>query len=98
MNKKNPLKEVFEKIFWGMKETDRKDIVIIIIHRGAYQDRKNIPINRVSDFDNYYMYVSKNESDADFSYSDKIPVPFHRILKIVKSSTGEILYQNESHP
>ncbi|MHA1679886.1 MAG: RNA repair domain-containing protein [Promethearchaeota archaeon] len=95
MTRKNPLKEVLERIFWAMDEVERASIVIYIIHRGAYQDVKLLDVSAITKFDNSYIYTGPDENEHGFNYAENIPIPYHRIIKVVNALTGKIYYQNE---
>jgi len=94
MVKKNPLKEIFEKIFWAIPEERRENFVIHILHRGAYKNIKVIKMTNVISFNNNYIHVKKQD-EKDFNYSDEIPIPYHRILKIINILEEEVFYEKK---
>jgi len=95
MVKKNPLKEVLERIFWALPEERRKDMLVYITHRGAFQDVKLTTLDKVVRFSRGYIYMSSDDLDG-VDYSDEVPIPFHRILKIHDKVEDETLYEKKS--
>ncbi|CAB3288416.1 conserved protein of unknown function [Methanocaldococcus lauensis] len=75
------LKEILNKIFWHPNYKDKIDnFEIVIIHRGAEENKKIIPLEDVELKGNYLIY-------------EDTYIPLHRILEIRNKKTGEILYK-----
>ncbi len=67
-HRKSELRELLNKIWW----TDRREeCYIVIIHRGAPNDRKIIPLTVVSEIKAGYIFI------------DDVQIPIHRITEIV---------------
>ena len=75
------LKETLNKIFWH-PNYKREDFEVVILHRGAKENKKIIPLDDVEIKGNYLIYFD--------TY-----IPFHRILEIRNKKTGEILYKKK---
>jgi uncharacterized protein (UPF0248 family) len=75
------LKETLNKIFWH-PNYKREDFEVVILHRGAKENKKIIPLDDVEIKGNYLIYFD--------TY-----IPLHRILEIRNKKTGEILYKKK---
>ena len=73
------LKDILNKIFWH-PDYKKEDFEVIILHRGAEENKKIIPLDDVELKGNYLIYFD--------TY-----IPLHRILEIRNKKTGEILYK-----
>ncbi|AIJ05162.1 hypothetical protein JH146_0312 [Methanocaldococcus bathoardescens] len=73
------LKEILNKIFWH-PDYKKEDFEVIILHRGAEENKKIISLDDVELKGNYLVYFD--------TY-----IPLHRILEIRNKKTGEILYK-----
>jgi len=88
--RKMKIKEIFNKILWDPREKERKnDYEIVFIHRGAYQDRKTIPVTMIKEVKSS-MFIYVNE------IGEETYIPFHRILEIRNRKTGEILWSKRT--
>jgi uncharacterized protein (UPF0248 family) len=92
VTRKNPLLEVVEAILWNMPAERRERITIIITHRGAPNDVKAIPMPEITRIDKGYIYVKKQEGEQGMDYEDEVPIPLHRVKKVVDED-GTILYE-----
>ncbi|AAB99323.1 conserved hypothetical protein [Methanocaldococcus jannaschii DSM 2661] len=75
------LKEILNKIFWH-PDYKREDFEVVILHRGAEENKKAISLDDVELKGNYLIYFD--------TY-----IPLHRILEIRNKKTGEILYKKK---
>ncbi|MEX2682902.1 MAG: hypothetical protein Q6373_015035 [Candidatus Sigynarchaeota archaeon] len=92
MTKKNPLIEVLEDIRWNMPAERKENVAVIITHRGARNDVKSISMPEISRFDKGYIYVKKQEDEKGLDYDDEVPIPLHRVVKVVDGK-GKVLYE-----
>ena len=92
MTRKNPLIEVLEGILWNMPAERREGISLIITHRGARNDIKAIQMPEVARFDKGYIYIKKQEGENGLDYEDEVPIPLHRVIKVVDEG-GTVLYE-----
>ncbi|MBN2150437.1 MAG: hypothetical protein JW839_03220 [Candidatus Lokiarchaeota archaeon] len=95
MTRKNPLVEVLEGITWNMPADRREGIDVLITHRGARNDLKTVPMREIARFDKGYVYVRKQEGDDGPDYEDEIPIPLHRVVRVVDGD-GVVLYEKGS--
>jgi len=70
-HRKSKLREVLNKIWWS---DSRDQCFIVIIHRGAPNDRKIIPFTII------------NEIKAGYIFVGEVQIPIHRIIEIVCNS------------
>ncbi len=71
-HRKSELRELLNKIWW----TRRKDeCYIVIIHRGAPNNRKVIPLSLINEIRAGYIFVNDTQ------------IPIHRIIEIVCDDT-----------
>ena len=95
MPKKNPLVEILERISWTMQDEQKEGITILITHRGARNDTKELAIQDVAGFDHGYLHVRVKEGEEKPEYGDEILIPFHRVMQVVDSRTGTVLYEKK---
>lgn len=70
--RKSKLRELLNRIWW----TEKKDeCYIVIIHRGAPSNRKNIPFSMISEIKAGYISI------------DEVQIPIHRIVEIICDGT-----------
>ncbi|ADG13932.1 Protein of unknown function DUF504 [Methanocaldococcus infernus ME] len=73
------LKEIINKIFWH-PDFKKEDYVIVILDRGAKNNRREIPLSEIEVRGNFIVYFD--------TY-----IPLHRVLEVKNKRTGEIIYQ-----
>jgi len=74
---------------WDPKE-DINDYIIVYIHRGALNDRRQIPAHLIEK-----IYVGSFLCTLD---DEETIIPFHRILEIRNMVSGEIVYLKKGYP
>ncbi len=75
------LKDILNKIFWH-PDYKKEGFEVVILHRGAEENKKIISLDDVEIKGNYLVYFD--------TY-----IPLHRILEIRNKKTGEILYKKK---
>ena len=95
MAKKNPLVEVFEKIFWTMNGRQKEGITILITHRGAWNDTKELALQDIASFDHGYLHLKVRDGEEKPEYGDEVLIPFHRVMQVIDSRTGTVLYEKK---
>ena len=93
MTRKNPLVEVLESIFWGDR-IDARDVSVVVRHRGAPYDILSIPGADMIPFGRGGIRV-KAQGETSMDYADTIPLPLHRVLKIINERDGTLLYEKK---
>ena len=93
LSPKNPLIEILEKIDWTYNKEEKKNVMVIITHRGAYRNRKVFPYNLISKHDKMYIYIQGYEGNHP-TVGELTPIPLHRIEKIENVQDGSILYSH----
>lgn len=77
----HPLRVLMNKLKWTEKNLNR--FVIRYIHRGAPDDMREVTLSMVAQIGKGWFEISGEDS----------PIPFHRVLEVVNSDTGEILWK-----
>ena len=70
------------KLKWTERDLNR--FVIRYIHRGAPDDMREITLSMVARVGKGWFEISGEEDS---------PIPFHRVLEIIDSNTGEVLWK-----
>lgn len=93
MPRKNPLVEVLEAVFWGGKH-DVQRVILHVRHRGAPGDVREVTAAEVVRFDRGWIFLPPRK-EPGMGYADEIPVPLHRVLKVVDGRDGRVLYEKK---
>jgi len=83
------IRDLLNKLKWDPKE-DIRDYIIVYIHRGALNDRRQIPAHLIEK-----VYVGSFLCTLD---DEETIIPFHRILEIRNIVSGEIVYLKKGYP
>ncbi|MHA1368527.1 MAG: hypothetical protein ACTSRA_02265 [Promethearchaeota archaeon] len=95
--KKNPLREVLEKIFYTIPREKREFIIFRIKDNKMKNKYRTVTCSEINEFDKGYVYIKGlNNSDNSYYFNDSTPIPFHLILEIFNEKSGEILYEKKS--
>ena len=71
-HRKSKLREILNKVWW----TEEKDnCYIVIVHRGAPNDRKIIPLTVIDEIKAGYIFVGGKQ------------IPVHRVIEIICDNT-----------
>ena len=81
------IRDLLNKFKWDPKE-DIRDYIIVYIHRGALNDRRQIPAHLIEK-----IYQGSFLCTID---DEETIIPFHRILEIRNIRTQEIVYKKRS--
>ncbi|MGC8850034.1 MAG: DUF504 domain-containing protein [Candidatus Bathyarchaeia archaeon] len=79
----HPLRTLMNRLKWTGKDLSR--FTIRYIHRGASGDTREINLSMVAKIGKGWFEILGEEDS---------PIPFHRVLEVVDSSTGEILWKS----
>jgi len=84
------IRDILNKLKWDpiLKGT-RKDIRIDIIYRGAPKDQISINFDDIIEIHVTSLLITPEYPDASGL------IPFHRILKISNTKTGDIYFQKD---
>jgi len=83
------IRDLLNKLKWDPKE-DINEYVIVYIHRGALNDRRQIPAHLIQQiYVGSFLYTINDEETI---------IPFHRILEIRNIVSGEIVYLKKGYP
>jgi len=82
----NPLKNVFNKIFWDKRENP-SDYSVTFIHRGAPGDIKGISASLIERVGASWFTYSSGEGEPTV-------IPFHRIVEIKNVKSKEVLWRS----
>jgi len=74
----SPLENLINKIIWH-PELNPGDYEIVYLHRGAENNKKTIPMDKISIEDSFIIYEESH-------------IPLHRILEIKNLKTGKTIY------
>ena len=81
------IRDLLNKLKWDPEE-DIRDYVIVYIHRGALNDRRQIPAHLIEKiYVGSFLYTIDDEETI---------IPFHRILEIRNIRTQEIVYRKRN--
>ncbi|ACX73057.1 Protein of unknown function DUF504 [Methanocaldococcus vulcanius M7] len=72
------LKDILNKILWHPKYK-KEEFELVILHRGAKNNKKVIPLENVDIKGSYIVY-------------EDTYIPLHRILMIRKKGRGDVIY------
>jgi len=81
------IRDLLNQLKWDPKE-DINDYIIVYIHRGALNDRRQIPAHFIKE-----IYVGSFLFTLD---EEETIIPFHRIIEIRNIRTQELVYQKRS--
>jgi len=90
--KKNPLADLLEKIKWTMSSMEQESIAILLRHRGALHDIKVLHATDIVSISRGYLIVHPFDEIHVPDGVETIPIPFHRVLKIIDERVGRVLY------
>lgn len=85
--KGHPLRTLMNRLRWTRGDLSR--FTIRYVHRGAPGDTREINLSMVAKIGKGWFEV-QGEEDS--------PIPFHRVLEVVDSDTGEILWRRRARP
>jgi len=81
------IRDLLNKLKWDPKE-DIRDYIIVYIHRGALDDRRQIPAHLIEKvYVGSFLYTIDDEETI---------IPFHRILEIRNIRTQKLVYKKRS--
>lgn len=80
------IRKILNQIKWDSNKT-LADYEIIFLHRGAPEDLKTYPAEKMQEIESSYLLFIDEETDED------IVIPFHRIRKIYNKKTKEIVWE-----
>ncbi len=84
------LQSILNKLIWDNR-FNIKDYSLTFIHRGAKEDKKTISCRLITKVGkSWFIYKT-----SQIRLETEIFIPFHRILEIKKSKTGEILWKKK---
>jgi uncharacterized protein (UPF0248 family) len=90
--KKNPLVELLERIKWTMPVSEQERIAILLRHRGAIHDIKVLHATDIVAVSRGYLIVHPFDDMHMPEGVDTIPIPFHRVLKVIDERDENVLY------
>ncbi|MHA1238202.1 MAG: DUF504 domain-containing protein [Candidatus Odinarchaeia archaeon] len=76
------LRDILNKLMWHV---GLENYNIVILHRGAPEDKKTIPGSKIKSVKSSYFTYIEHETE--------VVIPFHRIIEI-RSNDGEILWRS----
>jgi uncharacterized protein (UPF0248 family) len=80
------IRKILNQIKWDSNKT-LADYEITFLHRGAPEDLKTYPAEKIQEIESSYLLFIDEETDED------IVIPFHRIRKIYNKKTKEIVWE-----
>ncbi len=80
------IRKILNQIKWDSNKT-LVDYEITFLHRGAPEDLKTYPAEKIQEIESSYLLFIDEETDED------IVIPFHRIRKIYNKKTKEIVWE-----
>jgi uncharacterized protein (UPF0248 family) len=82
----HPLKNILNRIRWDSAEK-ADDYLITYRHRGAPDDLKRVKASAILKLGkSYFTLASESE--------DEVTIPFHRVLEVRNTTTGEVVWKS----
>jgi uncharacterized protein (UPF0248 family) len=86
----HPLKNILNRLRWDSRE-DAEKYLITYVHRGAPDDRKRVRASQILKLGkSYFTLQSTSGEDAT--------IPFHRILEVRDTKTGNVVWKSRRGP
>jgi uncharacterized protein (UPF0248 family) len=76
------LRDTLNKILWD-RRLDPAEYEVTFIHRGAPSDLRTIRFDSITSIgSSWFLYRD----------GDEVLIPFHRVLRVTKTRTGEVIW------
>jgi len=80
------IRKILNRIKWDSQ--DLEDYEIFFLHRGAPNDLKMYPGNKIKEIErSYILFTDETEEDGE------VVIPFHRIRKIYNKKTDQCVWE-----
>ncbi|HUX98019.1 MAG TPA: RNA repair domain-containing protein [Candidatus Deferrimicrobium sp.] len=82
------IRRILNQIKWD-SDKNISDYEISFLHRGAINDLKTYPADKIKEIKiSYLLFIDETEDEGE------VLIPFHRIRKIFNKRTNEIIWKN----
>ncbi|MHA1650534.1 MAG: DUF504 domain-containing protein [Candidatus Helarchaeota archaeon] len=81
------IRRILNKIKWDTEE-NISDYEIVFLHRGAPNDLKTYPAERIKEIKASYIVFYDDEAE-----DEEVIIPFHRIRRIYNKAKNEIIWE-----
>lgn len=82
------IRKILNKLKWD-SEKNISDYEILFLHRGAPDDLKKYPADKIKEIKISYLLFLDDTQEED------VLIPFHRIRRIYNKKTNEIIWEKE---
>lgn len=82
------IRKILNRLKWD-SEKNISDYEILFLHRGAPDDLKTYPADKIKEIKISYLLFSDDVQEED------VIIPFHRIRRIYNKKTKEIIWEKE---
>ncbi len=82
--KSNTIRSILNKIIWTHTREDLEKYFVAITDRSWGDNERYIPLSAIESINRHYIYVREENKF--------VPIPIHRIKKIVRIDRGEIIW------
>ena len=83
------IRKILNRIKWDSQE-DIVDYEITFLHRGAPDDLKTYPAERIKEIKGSYLLFVDEENEEG-----EVIIPFHRLRRIYNKKTNELVWVKE---